>query len=202
MVFLIALLCGLAAGILLGGSVSNLRHARYKGETVLLVALAAQAAAPLLAGSLSEEVTWTYYVWLSSFALVALVALANRRQLGSLAIAAGATMNMLVIALNRGMPVSSHAMTAAGYTGEPSSAFYGAEALLHHVSNADTRLMVLADVMPIPGPPAVQSVVSVGDLLLAVGLVAFISAAMLGSPGQCGHDRRQPREAYRSMRTV
>ena len=112
------------------------------------------------------------------------------------AIAVGAALNLVVVVANRGMPVSESAAAVAGYVGDLSSSLSGV--FSHRPLTSETHLPILGDVMPIPGPAVVQSVVSVGDVLLMAGVVAYIASSMCAAnPGVAdpyvGRHRRQGR---------
>jgi hypothetical protein len=119
---------------------------------------------PLLVAAVVVRVTATFFGELSAiayviaFAGITAVALADRDLPGMTLIAAGATLNAIVVAANGGMPVDQGAVAAAGATMTNDR--------LHIVLSAATRLPQLADVFPLP---LYRTVYSVGDVLLAIG---------------------------------
>jgi hypothetical protein len=48
------------------------------------------------------------------------------------------------------------------------------QSALYQMQEETTHLIVLADVLPVPGPTLMRAVVSLGDLLLFVGVVVTI----------------------------
>ena len=171
------LLIGLALGILLrvasGNSLAGLSRVRLRGETTLLVLLCVQVALPLLrtTGSLAHL---AYWLWLTTFPVLIWIALRNRACPGMLVVALGLLLNFLVVASNGGMPVMPVAAAAAGLHGQlavPVGDF------VHVLGLPATRLPWLADVLPLPGAPLFGIVPSAGDLLLYVGVVAFVAGA-------------------------
>jgi hypothetical protein len=75
----------------------------------------------------------------------------------------GIFMNFAVIALNRGMPVLPAAVEIAGGSADLVAA--GKHVLL----DESTRLPFLGDLIPLPG-----TVISMGDVFLAIGLGVFV----------------------------
>jgi hypothetical protein len=173
---LLAVLAGLVYGGLAGGHASGLRDQRIRGEVALLLVLALQAVTPLFSAVPRNLETVAFGLWVVSLGLTGAIAVLNWRQTGMLAVATGTSTNLIVIVLNRGMPVSASAMVAAGYVGDPTVGFSGG--FTHHLLTPGTLLPVLSDVLPIPGPDMLQTVVSVGDVVLMVGIAAFVMASM------------------------
>jgi hypothetical protein len=90
----------------------------------------------------------------------------------------GLALNVLVIAVNGGMPVSAAALDVAGASAEGLGA---GETAKHHLMGPGDKLTPLGDVIGIP--PPVGAVVSVGDLFLYAGVAALVVTVMLGRSG-------------------
>lgn len=147
-----AVALGVAAGWLAGGRrLGRLGDLRIRWWPLLAGAVVVRAIAPVF-GELSVV------AYVLAFAGITAVALYDRRRPGMSLIAAGATMNGIVVAANGGMPVDLAAVAAAGATMHVDS--------LHHELTAGTRLPQLADVIPMA---IFRNVYSVGDVLLALG---------------------------------
>jgi hypothetical protein len=118
-----------------------------------------------------------------SFALLIAFAVLNLRAPGFLLILVGLSLNLLVIASNHGMPVTSGALRDSGQisTLADLTANGGAK---HHLAGPGTVLLPLADVIAIPNP--VAQAVSVGDICVHLGVGWFIVAGM-----QTGRERRR-----------
>jgi MFS family permease len=104
-------------------------------------------------------------LYLVSLIGVAVVAAWNWRVPGALLIAIGTSLNLVVVALNAGMPYDPVVVSAVGAP-PPNDA-------LHVLLRPETRLEFLSDVIPI-GP--IHSVFSLGDFLNALGgfLIPFM----------------------------
>lgn len=154
-------------GYVLGGRLSRLSE--------LPIRLGPLALAGLLLQLWNPPGRWPYAVLLLSFALLFAFTLLNRRITGFALITAGLVLNVGVIVLNGGMPVSRHALVASDQreTLLPLLEDGGAK---HHLATDDDRLLVLADVIPIPSP--IRQVISVGDLFTYGGVGVVVVAGM------------------------
>lgn len=142
---------GLAAGLAAGGRWERLARLRIVWWPVLVLALGIRLAALFLG-----EVGLLAY--LISFAAIVAGSFANRRLPGVPFFLVGASMNFLVVLLNSGMPIDPATAAFAGT--------YIPHDGLHITLTGDTRLPMLADVVPVPW---IQRVYSPGDVLLAAG---------------------------------
>jgi hypothetical protein len=147
-----AIALGVTAGWATGGRrLGRLGDLRFRWWPVLAAAVALRVASPLL-GDLSPV------GYVIAFAAITAAALVDRSLPGMSVIAAGATLNLVVVAANGGMPVDAGALAVAG-TAMPRDS-------LHVELTATTRFPQLADVIP---APIFRSVYSVGDVFLALG---------------------------------
>lgn len=168
---------GLALSLLTGGSLKRLQGEPLKGEWVLLLLLPVQVMWPRIAAQIGLQCLASMLVWLLLMAALALVCFLNAPRRWQLAIAGfGITLNILVIGLNSAMPVSIRAASEIGVPRATARMTFEIDCL-HKELTDETRLPVLADVMAVPGPPWQRGVVSVGDLLLALGLGGWVFAA-------------------------
>lgn len=174
------ILLGLLAALLTGGSLKNLAKESLRGESALLILLPAQLAWPAISSRLDLNDALSIVVWLLMMAGLAVVLMLNARRRWMLAFAAlGIAANILVIGLNQAMPVSIQAASEIGATRANAR---GALALdsLHEEIGSESIAPFLADVVAIPGPEWQRGVISLGDVLLALGLAAWIWAAAKG----------------------
>lgn len=146
--------------LLRGGKLSNLSEIYARGWWLLFVGFGMQIVANLIPADNREVAVWL--ILFSYLPLVIVVAL-NQRQPGMWISGIGILMNFTVIALNNGMPVLPEAIELAG--GQADMALDAK----HVVLDGSSHLPFLADIIPMPG-----SVISLGDVLLAVGLGVFV----------------------------
>lgn len=145
------LVLGIASGIAFGGDWRRLGELPLRWVPILLIALAIRVVGIIVPFALA--------LYLAALVGTAVAAALNRHIPGALLIAAGSLLNVGVIALNGGMPVDADAVTAAN------AISYSADRL-HVARGPETRLPLLADVIPLA---PVRGVYSVGDVVIAVG---------------------------------
>lgn len=169
----IVFIVAMSVALIRGGRLSNLADIRLRAWWLLPLGFAMQWAASLLPDRPWADGTGVALVLASYLPLLALVIL-NRERPGMWLAGVGVLMNFTVIALNGGMPVLTEAAAvAAGHVGG------GALAAGHkHVTlDAHTILPFLADVIPVRLLGS-GSVISLGDVFLAVGLGRFLEAEL------------------------
>ena len=153
---------GLIAGLATGGSLRTLAHTRFRRIEVLIAGFVLQLAVTFLPWRPFEDEG--FWLILIASGAAALFMFFNRNLAGMTLAAIGLSLNVLVIALNHGMPVSIRAIEIAG------APTFEAEGE-HTALGPDTKLPWLTDVIPIP---VAGSVLSVGDLFLALGLARLV----------------------------
>ena len=168
---------GVLAALLRGGSLGAWSHVQVRWSTAAIVALALLL---VLHNHPIDQQQWAIdfgpLIWTAClaalFAVVVRNCIASREQRGAWLIAAvGVGLNLLVVAANGGyMPQSTDARMVA--FGKPLQAD---TAQLRNVKPMDdsARLMFLGDILAEPSWLPKANVISVGDVLLAVGLTAW-----------------------------
>lgn len=122
------------------------------------------------------------FVLLASMGLIALFLLLNLKRPGMGLAAVGLLLNILVIGANGAMPVHAPSAERAGV---PISFEEGG--VKHEVMDASTHLPWLGDAIALP---LLKSVLSLGDVFLALGVALFVYRATRGPAG-----KRSAREA-------
>jgi hypothetical protein len=110
-----------------------------------------------------------------AYGMVLALVVLNRRLPGMLIFGVGMALNFAVMAANGGkMPVSYEAAKSVGMQQQLE---HGAT-IRHATVDKTTKLRYLADVIPTPRPPfPMPGVVSIGDIILSVGLFWLIQWA-------------------------
>lgn len=161
---LAALTLAVLVSLARGGRVTNLAERPLHASWLLFAGVAIQVGVDLAAArGLLPDAGWSGWALLVfSQLLVVAFLIANRRLPGVWLVAAGLLLNVAVIAANRAMPVDPAAIAALGLE--------GAEVApgKHTLLTDETLLPWLADIIPVPW---LRSIVSVGDLVLAAGLL-------------------------------
>jgi hypothetical protein len=173
-----AIVAGLALSLFTGGSLRRLAEEPLRGEWMLLILLPTQLMWPSISTRLGLPCSLSIVAWLLMMSALAVVLMINAPRRWMLAFAAlGIAANVLVIGLNGAMPVSIRAASEIGATRKAARETLE-DACLHEELDVDTVVPFLADVIAVPGPTWQRSVVSIGDVLLALGLGAWVFAAM------------------------
>ncbi len=179
MFFIGAVLIGVVLGYLRRGRVKHLASLRLRHLWLVSVALLLQLAIfPLFSERplLPYATTALHFL---SYGLIFLFLFLNHHVLSFAPIGLGSFMNLLVIIVNGGyMPSSLTALERSG----------AQEVVAHLLKNGvygnvilmsgATRLNILGDFLYLPGSRPFAAAFSIGDLLLALGLIWLIAQGM------------------------
>jgi hypothetical protein len=173
MVLAEAAIAGILLGLVSGGRLGALGELRIRRVGLVYAAILLQIGAfpsGLLPWSTPDAIASG--LWLVSFALLIGFAVANRAVRGVGLVFAGLASNLAAVVANRGlMPASPHALRAEGMTYR-----------LHNnsIATVHPHLVWLTDRWAVPDWIPWGNVFSVGDVLIAAGIVATIVLAMHG----------------------
>jgi hypothetical protein len=167
---LYAIPIGLLIGLALGGRIDRLATLSFRWLPLALAGLAVQVA--LFSTPLTDRIgALGPPLYVASSAAVLAVVLRNRAIRGMPVVAIGAAANLLAIVANGGfMPASSSAL---GLLGRAPEAAYS-----NSVVVADPALASLTDIFAMPAWVPFANVFSIGDVLIGIGVVVTIVAAM------------------------
>ncbi len=178
---LTVLVLAVLVSYLRGGRLHRIANAPLHWSGLLFVGLAVQFGVEFAARQrliVDGEVAVTVAL-VGSQALVLIWVLRNWHLPGMLLISAGLALNATVIAANGGMPVDPAAIDALGLEGT-------------RIPVGKHTLMTDATVLPWLGDiwaiPVLRSIVSIGDVVLALGLLPLTHALMSYRPA---HERRR-----------
>jgi hypothetical protein len=173
MVLAEAAIAGILLGLLSGGRLGALGELRIRRVELVYAALLLQIGAfpsGVLPWSTPDRIARG--LWLVSFALLIGFAVVNRTVRGVALVFTGLACNLAAVVANGGlMPASPHAIRAAGLTYR-----------LHNnsLSTAAPHLAWLTDRWAVPEWIPLGNVFSIGDVLIAAGIIATIVLAMHG----------------------
>ena len=172
---LIVLVLAVCVSYLRGGRLSRVAEAPLRSSWLLFAGVAVQVGVDVAAlrGLLLDASTLGWVLLLVSQLLVVTWVALNWQLPGMVLVALGLALNATVMAANGAMPVHVDAITALGVERVELT---GGK---HTVLTADTRLPWLADIWPLP---ALRSIISVGDVVLAAGLLPVTHALMSYRP--------------------
>jgi hypothetical protein len=167
---LYAIPLGLILGVLLRGRLGNLAALQFRWMPLFLAGLLAQVA--LFSPAVTERVgELGPPLYVASTAVVLLAISANWRIAGVPIVVAGAVGNMAAIVSNGGfMPAGASALEALGRT---LGTEYSNSAALAH-----PNLAPLTDIFVMPAWFPFANIFSIGDVLIGLGVVVIIVAAM------------------------
>ncbi|HEX6677522.1 MAG TPA: DUF5317 family protein [Actinomycetes bacterium] len=169
---LLVIVVGLLAGRMVGGSLERVPRAAVRWPWAAAVGLALQ-----LLPVPGRPALWLLYG--SLFLLLAFAA-ANLRRSGFALILVGLALNLTVIAANGGMPVDRRAIVASGQQDTLAGLIRDGDGVKHRLPGPHTRLLPLGDVIAVP--PPVGQVISVGDVVVDLGIIWFLAVAMRDGP--------------------
>ena len=162
--------------VLTRGSFERLGQIRLRALWMLLVALAGQLVLELVDFPEDRIEDLGFALLLGTYALVLAFCILNRRFTGMTVIAIGVALNVLVIALNQGMPTKDDVVERGGR-----EVHVPIERTVKHRPEEDDDLLpFLGDVLSAPGVPNQQF--SVGDVVIGMGVA-----------GVCFEASRRPR---------
>jgi hypothetical protein len=167
---LYAIVIGLVLGFALGGRLEGLARLQFRWGWVFVAGLLVQVV--LFSDLVADRIGGLGVpIYVGSTALVAAAVAANLRIPGMAIVVAGALSNLVAIVANGGyMPASAAAMAALGKTPKPgysNSSF-----------DPNPALPWLTDIFALPRWLPSANVFSVGDVLIAAGVVVVMVVAM------------------------
>ena len=172
-----AFVLSLIAGFIRRGSMRNLENMPLRKSYLFVVGfvLAGAILALIIRGGDPTLIRYARMINVAQY-LVLLVAIGlNLHIRGMFAVGIGTFLNFLVLTANGGlMPVSRHALVAAGLTDVIKN-----YAVRHVILTPETRLAFLSDIVPVRLFGYVCSqVISVGDIIIAVSMFIMIQYYM------------------------
>ena len=172
---MICIAVALAASLLQGGSLNRLATVRFRHPWLVFAGLVVQLAAQLAAPGL-VPVRVAFWMLVAGTCAVGLFLVLNLKLPGLALAGVGLLMNVAVIGSNGGMPVSPE---AARSVGAPISQELAG--VRHEVLDRESLLPFLSDAIPVP---PLGTVLSLGDVLLALGLALFVYRASAEPKGR------------------
>lgn len=154
-----------ALALMRGGSIGSLARTRFRWTWALLAGLAIQLGFEAWNPDGFGELPGALVI-IASNVLVAAFVVANRKLPGTGLAGLGLALNAIVITLNGAMPVSIRAAEIAGLSIENED--FGVK---HERLTDETRAPWFGDVIPVP---LTHLIVSVGDVVLALGMARLV----------------------------
>jgi hypothetical protein len=178
--FIQAIVLAVIIGLVLGGSLRNLAYLKIEGIYIIVAAFLVDAAViwSIRLGFIDIGPI-TFVTDLFMYALLSIFVYRNRRNPYMVTIGAGFLLNALVIFANGGaMPVGATALQAAGMTLDVSTQG------LYVAVGESTRFWYLGDVIPYTFLNV--NIISIGDIVSALGIIFLIITSMKTQKGRDG----------------
>ena len=186
MILVLAVVLGLLASLVRHRGCTFQRIAALRLHWASLALLAVVLQVPLLRApmDLVRNLRVQQALFLASYLLLLVFVWRNRRLAGILIVGVGVVLNLLAIVANRGfMPITTETLVEInpGSTpGQwPEGFHYGFSKDVIH-ARQDTKLWALSDILVVSPPFPWPMAFSVGDLVLAFGIVVLLQ----GSPAR------------------
>lgn len=176
MILILAVMLGILIALVSGGSLSRLATVPFKHGWLAFLAVGLQVVA-VYTHSIQGMAPILFSL---SYAILIGLVWINRKLAGMPIVGLGLGLNTLVTVVNGGyMPVTKEAIWRAGLTHltyelETGARILGAKDII--LSHSETRLWFLSDIFVLRGP--LPTVFSIGDILLALGVLVFFYRAM------------------------
>lgn len=183
LIFPLAIGGGLVAGYAGGGRLRGLGLLQLRAHLLVVAAVAAQLALPLIDESLRNPVVALSYGMVGAWLVLNLARRGSVLRLAIGLLAVGWMLNVAPIAANGAMPVS---VDALGQIGGPSADDIAAGNIDKHIAaGPGTPLGFLGDVIAVT---PLGAVVSIGDVIMFIGIVLIVAAAMASARRRVEHD--------------
>jgi len=169
----VAIVVGGVVGLIGGGSFRNLGEHRLAAWPLLPAGVVLQVASNFPKGAVA------LVLLLASYAALAAFAAANIKVFGMAVVVVGLACNLLVIAVNHGMPVQRKAVIQAGIASDDADLQHIHLMAKHHYQRPSDRLMPLADVIPVS---PLREVLSIGDVVMSVGIAMVVASLLRKEP--------------------
>lgn len=161
-----------------GGNFSNLADMKLKAKWIFPVLLAVQIIVFYTQSKFDLIGTYSNYIFLLVYVVGLVFLWMNRNQTGFTLIFIGVLLNFIVMALNGGrMPVSPEAASILDpfFIEALQNGLYGK----HELITASTKLALLGDIIPLSAPYPKEQVISIGDVIMNIGVFFFIQKLMV-----------------------
>jgi hypothetical protein len=170
-------LLGLMVAFISGGKIRNIESVTFRYWYLVILGFLIQE----LPVYINVTAEFNFICISMSYILIVIPLLLNLRIKGIYFALVGTVFNAIVIMANNGMmPVTKNAIIATGYT---KTIVSGQQLdIMHFVADDSTRFKFLSDFIPLPKPYPLPQILSVGDLLLCIGLFLFIQYVFVKRP--------------------
>jgi len=181
MLLLSLIVFSIIIGWLRGGELSRFQNINLKRLWVLLIALGIQIFVVLFGASgNSFALDYIKELYMASYILLVVYLLLNITNRHLLMVLLGVILNLVAFIFNRGkMPVSVPGLELAGLS-DIAKLVEGNKLALYTQLTDDTKYAFLSKLIAIGKPFPFTQVLTIGDIIIGLGLFIFIQSIMLG----------------------
>ncbi len=174
-----AIVLGLMIGIARNGRISNFLEVRFKGWSLSLFALVLFIVPYILKFAHVEFDQIQIFPFIA-MGIIALIALMNFGKTGMKIVFLGITLNLIVMGLNDFlMPIDTVKMTQLGFDSFVESLNNGNVVNYIDIQRADSIAKYLGKVIALPNVYPLAKVLSIGDIIISIGIAWVIQYDML-----------------------
>lgn len=177
--FLEACIIGVLVGLIRKGSLKNFSNVKIRGWYLALIGLVMQFAVykselvPMVKGYLT-------YIYIGSALLLIITLILNFDKRGTWIILLGAILNIIVIYLNGiKMPIDMNGLELAGMADIATKISNGGVTQFIPLESVTNFTRFLGKYIVLPKPYPLAKVISIGDVLMSIGMIAFIQGEMI-----------------------
>lgn len=181
------IILSIIVGFLRKGNLKAMAYLTWKGGWIFPILLIFQIALFTLQNKFSVLGAMSGYLYMIVYVVGLFFLFLNRSKTGFTMIIIGVFLNFLVMIVNGGrMPVSPEAASILepGYLDILKNALYAKHTLL----TESTKLGFLGDIIPLTDPYPRTQIISIGDVIMNVGIFLFIQNLMLSHKKQNQRD--------------
>ncbi len=176
----ICLIASIIIGLLRGGKISRFSKISFKSLWIFILAIVLQIAIILFGmEGTSFIIKYAKELYIASYVLLFIGIILNIKRLPFTIILIGSVLNLFVFVMNSGsIPVSVEGLELAGLE-NVAKLVKGGDLALYSPLTESTKYAVLGQIITIQQPYPFPQLISIGDVIVALGLFIFIQSIML-----------------------
>lgn len=176
-----AVIIGIVIGMIRNGKFTNITDIKLRGLLLVILSVAVQVS-PIFLVKIEAVREYLYLFPFISLVLMSLAILFNISRKGMKVIFLGALLNIGVMALNNFyMPIDFTSLEWAGLTPLLESIKSGSVIGYMNIESATTIGSYLGKILPIPSMYPFSKVLSIGDIVITLGIILFFQGEMCRS---------------------
>ncbi|MGF7059811.1 DUF5317 domain-containing protein [Brassicibacter mesophilus] len=181
-----SLLASIVIGLIRGGKLSRFSHIRFTKVWTFILAVILQVGI-ILFGLSGNHIVLKYIkeIYIASYVLLFIGILLNINYRSLWVVIIGTLANLFVFFTNGGKtPISVESLKLIGFS-DLATMVEGGKVTLYTPLAESTKYAFLGDIITVPQPYPYPQILSVGDIIIALGLFLFVQSIMLNE----GYDR-------------